>query len=591
MRKLTIKLALLISILASAPSVLAQTATQPLVNAHAHNDYKHERPFWDAFENGFCSFEVDIYRVEDKLLVAHDFVELLQKQQTIQELYLDPMKQVISKNGGRLYPDGPQTITLLVDIKQNGPEVFELLKQVLLEYKDILCCVDDGDYQTRAIKVIISGDRPKELILKDADRIMTLDGRISDLESDLSPVLMPLVSDRWGSHFQWKGEGEFYKTERRKLRKFVQAAHDAGRKIRFWATPESPALWEELAAAGVDMINTDKLPELKAFLSSRSKTNTTEKQQVDDSVTRIGMIGCHRQDKPSPAFNRYIQAHPDIMVWMGDNVYADTPDDISYIEKCYNRLASQTAFQKLREDVPFVVTWDDHDFGLNNEGKNYKLKDESRKLFRKFWEMEEFIPADREGIYHARYFGEGDTRLQLIMLDTRYNRDDEGDVSDTLGDSQWKWLEEELKKPAKLRLIASGYQVLLDRDQEFETWSKFPAAKKRLFDLIQKTKANGVIFLAGDQHYGEVSRQKSAIGYDAIEFMFSGINQEEPHVFNSYRVSPVAHALNSYAIMDIQWKRSEIDVPHITFRCFDADTNEPELTYRVNFSELQVSDP
>ena len=305
-------------------------------------------------------------------------------------------------------------------------------------------------------------------------------------------------------------------------------------------------------------------------------------------MTRIGMIGCHRQDKPSPAFNRYIQARPDIMVWMGDNVYADTRDDISFIEKCYKRMASQTSFQKLREDVPFVVTWDDHDFGLNNEGKNYGLKDESRKLFRKFWEMEDFIPADRQGIFHARYFGEGDTRLQLIMLDTRYNRDDEGDDSDTLGEPQWKWLEEELKKPAKLRLIASGYQVLLDREQKFETWSKFPAARKRLFELIQKTKAEGVIFLAGDQHYGEVSRQKNAIGYDAIEFMFSGINQEEPHVFNSYRVSPVAHALNSYAIMDIQWEKSDIDVPHVVFRCFDADSNVPELTYRVNFSELAI---
>ena len=108
MRTLVINLALLISALVSATSVLAQSTPQPLANAHAHNDYRHERPFWDAYENGFCSFEVDIYRVDDKLLVAHDFIELQKKQQTIQELYLEPMKQVISKNGGRLYPDGPR---------------------------------------------------------------------------------------------------------------------------------------------------------------------------------------------------------------------------------------------------------------------------------------------------------------------------------------------------------------------------------------------------------------------------------------------------------------------------------------------------
>ena len=305
------------------------------------------------------------------------------------------------------------------------------------------------------------------------------------------------------------------------------------------------------------------------------------------TVQRVAMAGCHRQDQPAPAMYRYVQAKPDLMIWMGDNVYADTSDDISHIEKCYGLLAGQPAFSQLQENVPFAVIWDDHDFGMDNEGKGYALKKESKALFRKFWKLESEIPADRDGIYHARYFGEGDQRLQLILLDGRYNRDDEGDTSDTLGDRQWEWLAGELRKPARLRFIANGYQFLLDRESRFETWSKFPEAQQRLFALIRETKADGVIFLAGDQHYGEVSRWSKAIGYDAIEFMFCGINQEEPHVFNSHRVSPVAHAKNSYALIDIQWEASEGDVPHVDFRCFDADRDAVELTYRVNFSELR----
>ncbi len=535
-----------------------QDSPRALPRGHAHNDYRHERPFWDAYEHGFCSIEVDIFRVGDELIVAHDPVELVTKKRMFKDLYLEPLRQVVKKNGGRVYKNGPQTITLLVDIKRDGEKVFELLREILDGYRDILCCLEDGTWKKRAVQVVVSGDRPKKHIQQDPDRLMAIDGRISDLPSDMSPTLLPLISDRWDSHFTWMGNGQMPRSERRKLARLVTRVHRAGRKIRFWATPENPNLWKQLVDSGVDLINTDQLSDLRAFLDSDAAKSPTIDDDLE-TVIRIGMIGCHRQDKPAPALSRYLQASPDILVWMGDNVYADTRDDITYIEKCYQRMASQTAFQKLKESIPFVVTWDDHDFGLNNEGKHYKLKDASRKLFRKFWSMEEFIPADRDGIYHSRYFGKGDKRLQLIMLDTRYNRDDEGEQSDTLGEPQWKWLEQELQKPAKLRLIASGYQILLDREQKFETWSKFPAAKSRLFELIQNTKASGVIFMAGDQHYGEVSRHKNAIGYDAVEFMFSGINQEEPHVFNSFRVSPVAHALNSYALIDIQWVKNKIE--------------------------------
>ena len=325
-----------------------------------------------------------------------------------------------------------------------------------------------------------------------------------------------------------------------------------------------------------------------------------QEKKPDSEVTlnRIATAGCHRQDQPAPALSRYVDAKPDLMLWVGDNVYADTDNDLKHLESCHNALAAKPAFRQLREQTTIMATWDDHDFGLNNSGGKNPFKSESKAFFRKFWQLEEYVPAQQAGVYYSRTFGKGDRAVQVIMLDPRYNRDDEGPESDTLGENQWKWLERELAKPAVLRFVVSGYQVVLESGTPWETWAKFPKARKRLFDLIKKQKAEGVIFITGDQHSGEVLRMRDAVGYDAIEFMFSGINQEELHVKSAYRVTPAAHAKDAYALIDIHWeddlqkpdKNESADQPHIVFRVYDAWSNAPELSYRVNFSELKFKE-
>ncbi|XVJ59642.1 MAG: alkaline phosphatase family protein [Tepidisphaera sp.] len=309
------------------------------------------------------------------------------------------------------------------------------------------------------------------------------------------------------------------------------------------------------------------------------------------TISRIAIIGCHQQPDPAPALVRYVEAKPQLTLWVGDNVYADTKDDPSHIERCYAVLESKPGFKELRDISTFMAVWDDHDYGLNDGGNDYSLREKSQAIFRKFWRHENRIPADRPGVYHAQIFGEAGRRLQVIMLDGRFNREIPGENADTLGEPQWRWLEEQLRKPAELRLIVSGYQVLLDRETKFETWAKFPSARERLFKLIRESKAEGVVFVAGDQHYGEVSRIRGAIGYDAVELMFAGINQDESWVYNSARVSPVANSKHSYAHVDVQWQATSgdnSDPAHLLFRCFDAETGALELTYRVNLSELKM---
>lgn len=262
---------LLLVVMCTASSSAAQENTQviPLKNAHAHNDYYHDRPLLDALDHGFCSVEADIFLSDGELLVAHSRFEL-RKENTLSKLYLDPLKERIAKNGGHVYPDGPP-FTLLVDIKTDGERVYEVLREELEAYREMLSGLHDGRFERRAIQIVISGDRPRARIVADTKRLVGIDGRLSDLDSDSPADLLPLISDRWTSHFKWRGEGEFSDDERTKLREIVRQAHEAGRRVRFWATPEDERVWEELSAAGVDHINTDRLSELRDFLLEKQQ--------------------------------------------------------------------------------------------------------------------------------------------------------------------------------------------------------------------------------------------------------------------------------------------------------------------------------
>lgn len=241
------------------------SGVRPLPRAHAHNDYWHDRPLLDALEHGFCSVEADVFLEDGKLLVGHDRHQL-REEKTLEKLYLKPLNDRVRSNGGRVYRGGPG-FTLLIDFKSDGAATYEVLAELLESYREMLCGMEDGVYQRRAVQVVISGNRPQQKIAEDADRLVGIDGRLADLESDAPAHLLPLISDRWTSHFRWRGEGEFPKSERERLHAIVKRAHAAGRRVRFWATPEKPAVWRELLQATVDHINTDQLSRLQAFLS------------------------------------------------------------------------------------------------------------------------------------------------------------------------------------------------------------------------------------------------------------------------------------------------------------------------------------
>ena len=236
----------------------------PLANAHAHNDYLHKRPLLDALDHGFTSIEADVFPVEGQLLVAHTFLEL-SKDKTLEGLYLRPLRDIAKQNGGSVYGNG-KPIILLVDIKTKGVQAYAILDSLLKSYDDIVSSHLDGKFREKAVTIIISGDRPRAEIEKSNPRYAAIDGRPSDLESSPPASLVPLISDNWGNHFKYRGQGEMPAAEREKLATIVKECHEQGRRIRFWATPENSTLWTELQNAGVDLIGTDDLEALQLHL-------------------------------------------------------------------------------------------------------------------------------------------------------------------------------------------------------------------------------------------------------------------------------------------------------------------------------------
>lgn len=234
--------------------------------AHAHNDYLHDRPLLDALDNGFGSVEADIFLVDGELLVAHTRRELA-KDRTLRGLYLDPLRDRIKQNGGSVHGDG-HPFTLLIDIKSKGEPTYRALHELLSQYDDIFTSVADSQVTARAVNGVISGNRPVDAVTADSPRYVGIDGRLSDLDSDKPADLMPLISDNWRRHFKWIGRGEMSDADREKLTQVLKQAHAKDRRVRFWATPDNAATWAALHTVGVDLINTDNLSGLGNYLRS-----------------------------------------------------------------------------------------------------------------------------------------------------------------------------------------------------------------------------------------------------------------------------------------------------------------------------------
>ncbi len=253
---------------------------------HSHNDYEHTYPLFDALSYGFISVEADIWLYpndNENLRVAHDPVAVPSTLPTLQELYLTPLQNLaIQENNGGVYADGTPII-LLVDIKSEGVSTYTRLDQILAEYTAVTPGLfttytknGNNDYSVSpgAVSVIISGNRPLDLMLSQPLRYAGYDGRSSDIGTEISSGFMPLISDNWNNVFfgdsAWNGIGAIPSATQAKLESIVAQVHEEGKILRFWNLPQdTPNVWSPLYEADVDLINTDNLAGLSEFIQSQ----------------------------------------------------------------------------------------------------------------------------------------------------------------------------------------------------------------------------------------------------------------------------------------------------------------------------------
>ncbi|MFE8948425.1 phosphatidylinositol-specific phospholipase C/glycerophosphodiester phosphodiesterase family protein [Streptomyces sp. NPDC007856] len=252
----------------------AQRGPHPLWNAHAHNDYEHPRPLFDALDHRFNSVEADIFLVGDQLLIGHDSSEL-DPSRTLESLYLGPLAARVRAEHGSVYRGWRRPLQLLIDIKTEGSSTYLELDRHLRRYPHLFTRYAHGRVHPGPVTAVISGDRAARIPMEAQDeRRAFYDGRLTDLGSTAPATFISLISDNWTQNFTWSGEGAFPDAERQRLRNITAAAHARGQQVRFWATPDAAgpardALWTELLAAGVDYLNTDDLAGLENFLDAR----------------------------------------------------------------------------------------------------------------------------------------------------------------------------------------------------------------------------------------------------------------------------------------------------------------------------------
>jgi glycerophosphoryl diester phosphodiesterase len=248
-----------------APAQPDTPAERPLPRAHAHNDYAHPRPLFDALAQGFCSVEADVHLVDGRLLVAHDRWRV-KPERTLEALYLEPLQTRVRTNGGRVFATVP-TFWLLVDFKSDGAATWPVLRATLERFRPMLSVFESGRMRTNAVTVVLSGNVPRALLAAESERLAAVDGRPPDLDENPVATLVPWVSESWGRLFSWRGDGPMPEAERVKLWELVTRAHAQGRRVRFWGASDFEPVWRVQWEAGVDLINTDRLAALAQFLN------------------------------------------------------------------------------------------------------------------------------------------------------------------------------------------------------------------------------------------------------------------------------------------------------------------------------------
>ena len=231
-------------------------------NAHSHNDYLQEIPFWEAYYASFGSIEADVFPVKGKLLVAHTEKEL-DPERTLETLYLNNISKQIKQNKGNIYPEADKKLQLLIDIKNDYKTALKILTASLKKYPEITICP--------GIKIVITGGRPQPEDFKNYPDYLYFDGDLDKNYTEDQLKRIGIFSADLKDLVSWNGKGIPRDEETEKIKDAVEKAHRQQKRIRFYGAPDFPNAWVNLMNLNVDFINTDHIPDLKKFLNTVPK--------------------------------------------------------------------------------------------------------------------------------------------------------------------------------------------------------------------------------------------------------------------------------------------------------------------------------
>lgn len=303
---------------------------------------------------------------------------------------------------------------------------------------------------------------------------------------------------------------------------------------------------------------------------------------LNQAPTKLAFASCFDQDQDASAWTQIQSQNPDLMIMMGDNVYASKPNKKPILEQ-YIKLEKLAPYKKIRETVPFLATWDDHDYGVSDGDNSNPDKEEARKAFTYHYPyIRDSTLLDQPGIFHSKILGgvkEGRGRrarvtpsLHVIMLDTRWNKTpwtkvpsadgtfqvitQSNEKKETiLGDTQWEWLEDQLQIPTDFKIIVSSMQVLAE-EHGYERWGHFPKEKQKLLNLIAKSKTKNLVILSGDRHFASHSKVEIPGWGSLYEMTSSPLNTPKGNITELEKIylSDI-YVKENYGIAEFDWNK------------------------------------
>lgn len=267
-------------------------------------------------------------------------------------------------------------------------------------------------------------------------------------------------------------------------------------------------------------------------------------------------------------WNTIASHRPAAFLFLGDNVYIDTPTKPEVQQYCYYRRQSRPEYRRFVASASIFAIWDDHDFGTNDCWYGPKVNDPPFKIpvwevFRQNWNNPGYGGGERRP---GCWFRFAIADVDFFMLDGRYYRSSPKiERPSMLGPAQKEWLLDELERSeATFKVLASPVPWVLEaKGESLDTWRGFQAEREEIFSFLEENRIDGVILLSADRHRSDVWRIDRERGYPLYEF-------ESSRLTNVHRHGLIPKALFGY--------NEKCSFGLLTF---DTTKPDPELAYQI----------